>query len=221
MSIASTLEKAKVSLEEIKRDKRFKKANLQRKEAVDLQVSLANCRGQLEICMKDFNRTIKTQSRNVREGDATGMDTLLQAQMLWDSAIGYMLVRDAIFSLKSINTSSSVSHAYEMLDEAVRILTGKNSSFFSRFGSEQERNRFGFITSTAALREKEDMLDTFFEELKMTGDIERCIENARDMRSIEAARRNAYAGVYTADDRDDEDILDSLKGATNIKPPKK
>jgi hypothetical protein len=178
MAISDILEDAKDYLEQLKKKYKFKKANLRREEMAELQASLAKCRGKLEICKNDFNRTIRTQSRNIADGMRIGADTLIQEQMLWDAAVGYMLVRDAIYALKTINSFDSVSHAYDMLDAAVKQMSGKKSKF-PVFGASKERNVYGYITSSAAVKEKETLLESMFDRLKATGDIEECLGMAR------------------------------------------
>lgn len=231
--LASSLESVKEKLKKIQRDRKFKKANLERAKQVDLQVALADCRGDLAVCQKDFKHTIQQQSESISEGIRTGKDTLLQEDMLYSAALGYMLVEDAIYSLKSINTTNSVAHAYDLLDEATRVVTGKSSGFLRKYAKEQERNRYGFMTSQASLREKEELLESFFEELKLTGDIDECLANAKNPRETEAMRRGAYAGGKTRksstdswldEDDDDEpevDILGRRGGSVKFHPPEK
>ena len=180
MSISDTLDDVKASVKELMRKHRFKKANMERKEAAELQNALGKCRGQLELCRKDFARSIRTQSKNIAEGQRTGMETIIHEQMMWDAAIGYMLVNDAIFALKSISTYDSIAHAYEMLEAATKQISGKKSGLSSvvHIGSTKERNAYGYLTSSAAVKEKEELLNSFFEQLKVTGDIEACLEAA-------------------------------------------
>lgn len=194
MAIIDVLDDAKARLHEIKRKYKFKQARKAREQAVDLQVALAECRGKLETCRKDLNRTIKTQSRNIGEGVKEGADTIIQEQILWDAAIGYMLVRDAIFALKTINSHDSVSHAYDMLDAAVKQMSVKKSGGFKPLmvHSEKDRNAYGYINSGKAVKEKEEMLDTFFEQLKVTGDIDECLAGARNPAARQADLRRAY-----------------------------
>ena len=96
MAISNFYENAKDALDELKRSREFKKANKEREKSKELLAALMKCRGRLETSKTDFNRVIKTQSRNIKKGRAEGMDVLLEEQILWDAAIGYMLVRDAI-----------------------------------------------------------------------------------------------------------------------------
>lgn len=197
MAILDTLDEAKAYLAGVKKKYRFRKARLAQKEAVELQSTLAQCRGKLEICKKDFNRAVNVQSKNIGEGMRVGADTVIQEQILWDSAIGYMLVRDAIFALETISSYDAVSHAYEMLDAAMKQVSGKKNNFpkSMKIGSTKERNAYGYLTSSASLREKEELLSGFFEELKVTGDIEKHLAAAR----IPAAKSGELRHVYTQD----------------------
>ena len=191
MAISEVIQEAKNTLEEIKRKYRFKKARMLMEDKVELQVTLTKCRGKLEVCKKDFNRAINTQSRNINEGRKIGADTIIQEQILWDAAIGYMLVRDAIFALETISSYDAVSHAYEMLDAAMKQIAGKKNGFPKgmKVGQTNERNAYGYITSNAALKSKEEMLDGFFEELKLTGNIEAHLAKARMPGDRQAERR--------------------------------
>lgn len=177
MSISDSLESAKSALSDFKRNMAFKKANKDRQAAVQLQSDLAKCRGKLEICEKEFSRTIRTQSANIRAGQREGMDTLLQEQILWDAAVGYMLVRDAVYAIKTITNYDSVEHAYEMLEQATAQMANKPGTTLKNklIGSKKERDEYGYITSSNAQKEKERMLEMFFDKLKITGDIEACI----------------------------------------------
>lgn len=193
MAISDMIWEVQSSLKEIKRKNKFKKARMAHEEAVELQVTLGQCRGKLEICKKDLNRAINTQSRNITDGLKKGTDTIIQQQIMWDAAIGYMLVRDAIYALETISSYDSVSHAYEMLDAAMKQMAGKKSGFpRMKVGSTKERNAYGYITSSAALKEKESILEGFFEQLKTQGDIEARLAEARLPGDRQAEQRHAY-----------------------------
>ena len=177
MTILDSLADAKNTLAEVKKKHQFKKANQDRQKEVQLQSDMAKCRGKLEICKNDFDRTIRTQCNNIRKGQRDGMDTLLQEQILWNAALGYLLVRDARYALQTINSYDSVQHAYEILEQATLQLTkpGKKGSIFAP-DTRKERNEYGYITSRRTRKEKERMLELMFDKLKLSGDIEQCIE---------------------------------------------
>lgn len=195
-SISDMLGEAQSALNEAQKKRRFKKANQELADKVALQEALMKCRGKLEICKNDLNRTIRNQSRNITNGRNIGADTLLQEQILWDAAIGYMLVKDAIYGLETVNSYDSISHAYEMLDAAMKQMTGRKggSPGHLKNGAEKERNIYGYITSSAALREKEGLLESFFETLKVSGNIEGCLAGAQAPAERQAELRHAYAG---------------------------
>ena len=115
--------------------------------------------------------------------------------MLWDAALGYMLVQDAVYALKSISTYDSISHAYEMLDAAMRQIAGKGSGLpKSMIYNTKERNAYGYITTKTAMQEKEEKLAGFFDELVATGDIDACIANSLNPGAREGQLRGVYSG---------------------------
>lgn len=218
MSISDMLSDAQSALKAAKKKYKFKKTNLAREEAVALQETLAKCRGKLEICKNDLNRTIKNQSKNIKNGKNSGADTLIQEQSLWDAAIGYMLVGDAIFALETINSYDAVSHAYEMLDVAMKQMTGKKNGFpgHLKIGAAKERNVYGYITSSSALKEKEELLDCFYEELKISGDIDACLSETRIPGARQAELRHAYSsGNEPAETSDIDERMNRLNGVQN------
>ncbi len=209
--ITNKLEDARRALDDLKRKRRFKKANDARAEAVELQTALATCRGKLEVCKKDFNRTIRTEARSIAEGIAVGADTTIQEQTMWDAAIGYMMVKDAIYSLKTISTFDSVTHAYEMLGTAVDLMSERQRALpkLPKIKGLRSRNVYGYITSNSALEQKQQLLDCFFEELKHTGNIEACLETARTPAEISASRMNGLR------DQGDSNRWDEVLGGGN------
>lgn len=219
MAISDTLEEARAFLREIKKNYQFAKANAVTTGKVELQVSLAKCSGKLETCQKDFNRVIRNQSKNITAGLRIGADTMIQEQMLWDAAIGYMLVCDAIFALRTINSYDSAAHAYEMLDAAMEQITGKKKPLakFRRIATVANRNSYGYVTSVAAISEKEELLESFFERLKVTGDIEQCLADARNPVAREAELRNAYTkgNIAPALRGEDQPVVSELDAYMN------
>ncbi len=217
MAIIDIIQETKSTLEDIKKKYRFRKARMAQKDAVELQVTLSKCRGKLEICKNDFNRAIKTQSRNINNGRKIGADTLIQEQILWDAAIGYMLVRDAVFALETITSYDAVSHAYEMLDAAMKQVSGKKSNFpeTMKAGATKERNAYGYITSSTAQRAKEEQLNSFFEELKCDGDIEAHLAKAHIPGATQAELRHAYTENGTDAKSDIDNYMDRLNSVAD------
>ena len=215
-AITNKLEDARSALEALKRKRRFKKANDARAESAELLSAMATCRGKLEICKKDFNRTICSEVRNIAEGVSIGADTTIQEQTLWDAAIGYMMVKDAIYSLKTISTFDSVTHAYDMLGTAIDLISERQRVLpkLPKIGPKRSRNVYGYITSNAALEQKQEILDGFFEELKHTGDIEACLAAARLPSEVQASR---LTGLAAEGDKDRwNDVLGERPGTAAL-----
>lgn len=226
MAIMEAMEDAKRYLEELKKKRSFKKANLAREEMAELTASLAKCSGKLEICKKDFNRTIRTQSRNISNGQRLGADTMVQEQMLWDAAMGYLLVRDAMFALRTINSYDSVAHAYDLLDAATKQITGKRGSVakFIHIKSGKTRNEYGYITSATAVKDKEALLESFFDRLKVNGDIEECLSFVRNPADQQAERRRACTDGIAPESREGgssarDEMMDRLNGVQDSQKP--
>lgn len=241
-NISEMLEDTKSSIKQLEKKHKFKKANQDRQAAAALQYDLGQCRGKLESCRKQFSRTIRTQSMNIADGRAAGIDTVLQEQILWDAAIGYLLVRDAIYVLQSVTSYDSVAHAYDLLDAAMKQIAGKQGglSKFPKIGGSKERSAYGYVTSAAAVKQKELFLDSFFEDLKENGDIEACLERAenpshtkvdRERKASSSSMTEHAGGTETSSvdqmmsrlrcnsqAEDDEDI--ELTVNTDIRPPK-
>lgn len=211
MPLADKLNGVKDNLNKLKKDRRYKKANLKREEVVELQTALAKCNGQLNLCIKDFEWTIRNQAKNIQEGNRSHADVAIQEQILWDAAIGYMLVKDAMYSLKTVNSSNSISYGYEMLDVAIAQMNGKKKKLptYGLGSSKKFRNRYGYITSDAVKDEKVEMLEGFFEELKVTGDIEACLAKAQGGPAITT---NGVASGNGAVDKTSPEYLSSILG---------
>ncbi|MCD8159813.1 MAG: hypothetical protein LUE61_01215 [Clostridiales bacterium] len=123
------------------------------------------------------------------------MDVQINEQILWDAALGYMLVKDAIFALGTVPEYDSIAHAYELLEAATRQIANKGSNPFRLKGKipGKERDEYGYLTAESTLKEKEEVLDGFFDELKQTGNIEECLKNRRSSENVTAERRSQYA----------------------------
>lgn len=206
-SISEMLEDAKASVKQMEKKHNFKKANKDREAAVQLQYDLGLCRAKLERCKKQFDQTIREQSRHIEKGRSEGLDVLVQEQILWDAALGYLLVRDAIFALQSVNNYDTVEHAYELLNAAVRQMTGKREKKRNwGFMRDKERDSYGYLTSAATLKEKETKLDGFFEELKKTGDIEACLAAARNPNDVRGDREQMASTTATTSTSGESDF---------------
>lgn len=222
MANLDSLTRAKKMVEDAKKKYRYDKSNREFARKVELQNDLGKCRAQLEITKTELLQTIRTQSRNIRATKNTQAGTVydegktqlktVQEQMLWDAAIAYMLVKDAITAIETIASHDSIAHAYEMLDAATTQLSGKKKNGFLKLPLVQavrSRGAYDFITSEEALEKKEKSLESVFERLKETGDIEGCMAAAKNPGDVDASRAEAYTSGGRVSQREEaEDSLD-------------
>ncbi len=182
MAIFEYIEAAKKQIADMKRKYKFNKANKEREKAAELLNDTVSCKGKLEVCKEEFNSVIKKQSKAILDGRTKGMDTNVQKNMLWDAAIGYLLVKDAIFAIDSVTSNDGLAHAYDLLDVATCQMKGKKPKgsiipgVISKMG---ERDSYGFLSAETTLHDKEKYLESFFEELICSGDIEFCINKTK------------------------------------------
>lgn len=194
MTITDLLNDAKKSLNDIMRKRKFRKANMERAERAELTAEIAKCSGKLNSCKMNFRSAIREQHQHIAEGRKMGYDTIPQEQIMWDAAIGYMLVEDAAYALRSMANYDSMTRAYEMLDKAYLQMTGRKSKLSKRRNnSVSDRDGFGYINSEDVIAAKEELLDSFFEQLKITGDIDACLKISVNPASTEAERRTHYS----------------------------
>lgn len=203
MSITDKIQEVKDDLKKFKRNRSFKKANAEREKMVELQTSLAKCRGKLEVSLKDFKRTIRSEVEYIHQDQVSSNDIALHEQLLWDSALGYMLIRDAIFALKTVTTYDSIEYGYELLSAAVSQMDRKKAKLpVYGASNKKSRNKYGYLTADPVKQEKIQILESIFDELKETGDIDACL----------ARSENKKTGKV---DKTDPDYLKSLLSEEN------
>jgi hypothetical protein len=183
MSIYDKLEESRKQLDEMIHDRRFKKAVKAREKNAELQLALGKCRGKLQVSKTDLANIVRKQSISIREGERLGQDITIQEDMLWDAALGYLLIEDALFALKSISSSDSIAHAYDMLDAAMKQISDRGMKMklpqSLKLGKHKERNAYGYKTTEASVKAKEEILEGIWQDLKATGDIEASLKNER------------------------------------------
>ena len=191
-SITDKINDAKKALDNAMRDRRFKKERMAREKRAEYVAEVAICSGKLTACKNDLSRAIRQQSSYITEGAKQGCDTTLQEQNLKDSAIGYMLLNDAIYALRSINNSNDIEYAYRILDVAARCASGKSiktSGMLKKLGKLKNCSDKDF---EEAYNKKEELYNGIAGQLKETGDIEACLKNARPAAENEANLRSFY-----------------------------
>ena len=197
MSVSDKLHNVKKKLDNIKKNHRYRKSNKDRAVQAEITYEIAKCAGDLGACLKDFKYTIEEQSEFVRKGRAESYPTQVQEGQLRDAAIGYMLVKDALFVLKSVSSYDSVENAYILLDAATGKITGEKVFPFFSGSKKPKREEYAFLNSQEAYQKKQEMYDCFVEKLIDTGDIEACIAEANT--SMKNAAKSAFSENFPHD----------------------
>ncbi|MBR2295560.1 MAG: hypothetical protein IJ869_07350 [Clostridiales bacterium] len=210
MSITDKIQEVKDDLKKFKRNRSFKKANAEREKIVELQTSLAKCRGKLEVSLKDFKRTIRSEVEYIHQDQVSSNDIALHEQLLWDSALGYMLIRDAIFALKTVTTYDSIEYGYELLSAAVSQMDRKKAKLpVYGASNKKSRNKYGYLTADPVKQEKIQILESIFDELKETGDIDACLARSENKKTGEVDKTdpNYLKSLLSEENKDNSDAV--------------
>ena len=186
MGIKETIEAAKKKMEQIKKNHHFKKENDRRKQEAQLTKELMDCAGDLGVCLSNYERAIRRQSEEIREGMAKGYPITIQKNLLLDAAVGYLVVKEALFVIRSVATYDSIVDAYALLDMAAKTITGEKVKKPKK-KKHPTREEYAFLNSIETMENKMKIVNSggFMDMLIATGDIEKCMEAAREQGGVE------------------------------------
>ena len=203
MELMNKIDKVKGKLNDLIRKYKFKKANKERKHQAELTLDMVNCAGDLGACKKEYEWIIRDQSRMILQGRRDGYDSHVQESQLLDAAVGYMLVNEALYVLQSVASYDGIVRAYDLLDAATKKITGEKTFPFSgRSKKKPERAEYEFINSAKTVQEKKEMAADFLEELILTGNIDKCIEEARKKKASGQFMHTSSADIASDLDAD-------------------
>lgn len=181
MSMKDAIESVKKKIEKIKRNHQFSRANRKRDWEAKLTKELMDCAGDLGVCRGQYEIAIRRQSEEIREGLAKGYPVAIQKNLLMNAAVGYLVVKDALFVIRSVSTYDSIENAYALLDMATKTITGEKVKK-PKIGKHPTREEYAFINSFETLEAKEKIVNSngFMEMLIATGNIEKCMAAAQE-----------------------------------------
>ena len=180
MSVKEKLNDIKKKLAAMKKKSDYKKANKERAKQAQLTVDLANCAGDLGICKKEYEWSVRDLSRLIQQGIMNGNNVEFQKEQLIDAAVGYILVDEAMYVLQSVGTYDSLTRAYDLLDAATMSITGEKAIKFPSFsGGKPKRKEFDYLNSSDLIEEKKGFVSEFLDDLIESGDIQATITEAR------------------------------------------
>lgn len=181
MSTSDILNNAKKSIQEIIKSIQFKKAVNDRERLVKIQTAHQKCCGVLERSRIEFENIIREQCNQVKIGNSLGQYTDVQEQLLYDAALGYIYIKDAMYAVTSVNNDDSMNYAYNLLDFAVQNLTRKNAHPIKSKITEFKAKRSAFKDQLQedADAKRAELALAILPELKINGDIETCLKHVR------------------------------------------
>lgn len=208
MAITDKIEEIKTTLKKLSQEREFKVANKERERKIKMQASIMKCRGQLGASLNDFRRNIRSHVDYLNSGKHSEVDIALREQLLWDACISYMLVRDAINAIETVSSSVNIEYSYKLLDTAIALMNGKKKKTPSYNGLTKGKVRYDYIKSDDVLKNKTMILESIFEDIKATGDIEACLDAAENNENA------VYSGPKGEIDKTSPEYLKSIAGGS-------
>lgn len=189
MKVIDYLENAKKALRNLLREAEFSKNNKEREKRIDSLYLQSKCRGQLESMLSSLDQNIRTDQKNIQKGIAGNYDTFASENDLKETAIAYLLIKDAIFVLDTAGNYNGISQAMDTLNLALKKMSGKKLWLQSSLKVKKPPKKdYGYLNTEDAVKQKEDLVTSVFSELKATGDIETCLSHARYMQKVESIK---------------------------------
>lgn len=181
MEINEMIGNVKKTLKKILRNRKYKKELDEHNRNVDMLQSLMKCSGELNQCKSSYLAAIRQQQRNIRSGMEEGFDTQPQKNLLKEAALGYLVVEDAMFSLKSMGSYNQMVRAYALLDAITKDVTGKKGRLSKRrqFEDDNGDDLISQFNSAEVVSQLEMKLNNYLDELLVTRDIEGCMKKIR------------------------------------------
>lgn len=191
------------------------------KKSLNEAVEINKCAGQLGVCENEFKKIIRVQCKAVRDARAEGFNESVQMQIVTESAVGYLLVREARFAVSTIRSFDSLEIANDLLESSALTIQGKRRSAMDSLSKlTKKRGSYEYIYSADAYEEKLKRVQGFIEELIRTGDIDKCIreekniqnekkEDEAELRPMTETPQDAYAPRQSMEDEEPFDYRDS------------
>lgn len=182
MSILSLITKCLDKVEELKKNYRYYRSRKDDEAIIKMNTARDLCAGELNAIKNDLKRSVKEASANIKLGISKSINVAPHEQILKDSAIGYILVNDAIFYIETLEREESIKNAHNTLQNAVNIMSGKKKV------SSNSRRRvtpYSIQSPEDSYEAAKALVTEYYDEIKSTGNIESCLKRARSNSSKE------------------------------------
>lgn len=212
-SFLNTVEKA------YKKEKRTLDAKAARQRKIE------DCAAVLRDCRFTFNKTINVENSLAAEMRRKGYPTTKQHARVKDAAVGILIVDQALYELKSINTETDLNSALNKMGMALRQLRRIDNSSTAVSGSTEKIIRQWYPTGLSSEEIAKDLEDPTLPEVPL--DIssivdESFVQNMMQGDSFELCmlkRQQAPKVDPTRDDR--ARLMDDIRSAVGNSAPEK
>lgn len=204
-------------------DKAYRKS-LSRMEAKEArQRKVEDCANVLRDCRFTFNKVIAVENALAGEMRRKGYPTNKQHARVQDAAVGILIVDQALYELKSINTEADMNSALNKMGMALRQLRRIDNSSAAVSGSTEKIIRQWYpngLCSEEIAKDLEDptlpevtddinsVIDESFVQNLMAGDsFELCMLKRQQAPKVDPTRAGR------------EDLMDRVRSATKIREP--
>lgn len=101
-------------------------------EKLDKEIALKNnillFTGHLKNCNQLLAQDMKRQARLINEGRQNGFTIPKEEALLRETITSYLMIREAIYHLSTVNVLNDIGHAFGILDSATKQLSKLDSS---------------------------------------------------------------------------------------------
>ena len=189
------------------------------------QRKIEDCAAVLRDCRFTFNKTINVENSLAAEMRRKGYPTTKQHARVKDAAVGILIVDQALYELKSINTETDLNSALNKMGMALRQLRRIDNSSTAVSGSTEKIIRQWYPTGLSSEEIAKDLEDPTLPEVPL--DIssivdESFVQNMMQGDSFELCmlkRQQAPKVDPTRDDR--ARLMDDIRSSVGNSAPEK
>ena len=206
-------------------EKAYKKEKRTLDAKASRQRKIEDCAAVLRDCRFTFNKTINVENSLASEMRRKGYPTTKQHARVKDAAVGILIVDQALYELKSINTETDLNSALNKMGMALRQLRRIDNSSTAVSGSTEKIIRQWYPTGLSSEEIAKDLEDPTLPEVPL--DIssivdESFVQNMMQGDSFELCmlkRQQAPKVDPTRDDR--ARLMDDIRSAVGNSAPEK
>ena len=206
-------------------EKAYKKEKRTLDAKASRQRKIEDCAAVLRDCRFTFNKTINVENSLAAEMRRKGYPTTKQHARVKDAAVGILIVDQALYELKSINTETDLNSALNKMGMALRQLRRIDNSSTAVSGSTEKIIRQWYPTGLSSEEIAKDLEDPTLPEvpLDITSIVdETFVQNMMLGDSFELCmlkRQQAPKVDPTRDDR--ARLMDDIRSAVGNSAPEK